>query len=281
MIFQGVVSGWLARTYGKRSFQGFYERLHRIALYGLNSGGPAGEVHQSGEVGLLRRLAALWADGPVVAFDVGANHGDYLQALLDAFRGHSHVRIYAFEPAAGPFHALDRVIASAPPGVLVESCQLGLGEKDEMRDLFSTGEKDSSGLSSLYSRRLDQFGIRMPNRETVRLTTLDDFSVKNGISRIQLLKLDVEGHELAVLRGAQQMIEKGAIDYIQFEFGGCNIDSRTYFQDFYYFLNDHFRLYRILRDGLLPLPFYRETDEIFTTTNYLAERRTLPVSLNG
>lgn len=42
------------------------------------------------------------------------------------------------------------------------------------------------------------------------------------------------------------MFERGAIDRVTFEFGGCNIDTRTYFQDYWYFFKTFgFRVFRI------------------------------------
>jgi len=69
------------------------------------------------------------------------------------------------------------------------------------------------------------------------------------------------------------MLHSGSIDFIQFEFGGCNIDSRTYFQDFYYLLKDNYKIYRIVKDGIYPINQYREMYEAFITTNYLAEKK--------
>jgi hypothetical protein len=69
------------------------------------------------------------------------------------------------------------------------------------------------------------------------------------------------------------MISEKKIDNIQFEFGGCNIDSRTYFQDFFYLLKDNYRIYRVLKDGLFEIPTYKETYEIFTTINYSAVKK--------
>ena len=69
------------------------------------------------------------------------------------------------------------------------------------------------------------------------------------------------------------MINDKRIDAIQFEFGGCNIDSRTFFQDFFYLLKDHYKIYRVLKDGLLEMPIYKETYEIFITINYLAIKK--------
>ena len=59
---------------------------------------------------------------------------------------------------------------------------------------------------------------------------------------------------------------------VTFEFGGCNIDTRTYFQDFWYFFREHgmHRVYRITPTGLLvPILGYREELEQFRTTNFL------------
>ena len=135
--------------------------------------------------------------------------------------------------------------------------------------------EDGSGLASIYHRRLDHFGISMKHIEEIQLRTLDNFCGEMGIHHIDLLKLDVEGYELKVLMGAQHLINSNSIDFIQFEFGGCNIDSRTYFQDFFYLLNPHYKIYRILKDGLAFINNYKETCEIFITTNYLAISREL------
>lgn len=69
------------------------------------------------------------------------------------------------------------------------------------------------------------------------------------------------------------MLASGAVDFIQFEFGGTNIDSRTYFQDFYYLLKDQYNIYRILKDGLFQITQYKEVYEVFITTNFLAQKR--------
>jgi len=104
----------------------------------------------------------------------------------------------------------------------------------------------------------------------VRLDTLDNFCKTNEIEKINFLKLDTKGHEYKILQGAKNMLEEKKIERIQFEFGGCNIDSKIFFQDFWYLLNSDYNLYRILKDGLCPIKKYDERDEIFTATNYLA-----------
>jgi len=113
----------------------------------------------------------------------------------------------------------------------------------------------------------------MDFEEVVDIRTIDSFCLEKNIDHISFLKLDTEGNELNILKGAKNMINSEKIDFIQFEFGGCNIDSKTYFQDFYYLLNPRYQIYRILENGLFPIKKYCETNEIFLTTNYLAEKK--------
>jgi hypothetical protein len=93
------------------------------------------------------------------------------------------------------------------------------------------------------------------------------------VGRIDFLKLDVEGHELSILRGASRLLAEGRVSMLQFEFGPANIYSRTYFYDFWSLLSGSFDLYRIIPRGIVPVRFYGEHHEVFLTTNYLAVRR--------
>jgi hypothetical protein len=96
---------------------------------------------------------------------------------------------------------------------------------------------------------------------------------KQKIEYIHFLKINVEDHEMEFLKGAKNMLTENRIDFIQFEFGGCNIDSRRYFQDFWYFFKDKYRIYSIVKDGLFEIKNYKEECELFVTTNFLAEKK--------
>ena len=148
-----------------------------------------------------------------------------------------------------------------------------MSDKTAVISIFK--EKESSRIASVYHRRLDHFDIDMKFQEDCQFATVDEFCAANQIDRIHFLKIDVEGHELAVLRGANRMIGGGKVDYIQFEFGGCNIDSRTFFQDFWYMLHNQYDIYRIVPTGLYPIKKYTETREIFLCSNYLAESKSM------
>ncbi|MEK7519664.1 MAG: FkbM family methyltransferase, partial [Patescibacteria group bacterium] len=196
--------------------------------------------------------------------------GAYTTALEKEFRG-TKTSIFSFEPSPTSF-ALLRAQAGAKENISLHN--IALGEHHGTQTLYA--DTPGSSLASLTRRRLDHFHLTMDATETVTVKTLDAFCEEHKIPRIHFLKMDVEGQELSVLRGGGEMIASGAIDFIQFEFGGCNIDSRTYFQDFYYLLAPQYNLYRIVKDGLFPLHRYQETYEVFVTTNFLAKRKNLP-----
>jgi FkbM family methyltransferase len=232
----------------------------------MNIGGGT-HVGKSGEAVVIDTiLPGLVTNEQPVVFDVGANVGTYSEAILHAFG--PRVRLHAFEPAASAFARLETAIGGRDN---VRLHQVGLGVRDERITLYSN--EPASGLASVFPRRLDHFGINLSEREEIHLRPLDAICAEEGIERIDLLKLDVEGNEFHVLQGAERMLSAGAIELIQFEFGGCNIDSRTYLQDFFYLLGPRYQIHRIVRDGLFPLERYREADEVFITTNFLAIRR--------
>lgn len=134
-------------------------------------------------------------------------------------------------------------------------------------------DKEYSGLASLYNRQLDYFGIDFNMSEIVKIDTLDHYCEVNNIDIIDFLKMDIEGNELKALEGASNLLKEKRIINIQIEFGGCNIDSRTYFRDFWNLLHNDFTVYRILQNGLREIPRYGERLECFSTTNYLFRQK--------
>jgi hypothetical protein len=86
---------------------------------------------------------------------------------------------------------------------------------------------------------------------------------------IDIVKIDVEGHELMVLHGFGESI--GKMRVIQFELGGANIDTKVFFRDFWrFFEKTGFSLYRITPLGVMRIDSYHESEEFFTIANFIA-----------
>jgi FkbM family methyltransferase len=247
----------------------FQQVLSRIAhqtqeLMGI---GSASYAESSGEKGVFRVLRKTRQSSYSI-FDVGANTGQYLHQILKHF-GNENFDIHCFEPSKSTFMALAN---NAPAIEAIKLNNFALGkEKGEARLYF---DENNSSLASLTKRRLDHFNINFGLQETVEIDTVDNYCNNENISKISLLKIDVEGHELDVLAGASRMFEQKAVDLVTFEFGGCNIDTRSFFQDFYYFFqNVGMNISRITPSGYLyPIHTYSEILEQFRTTNFVASR---------
>lgn len=196
----------------------------------------------------------------LIVFDVGANIGSYTNEVLIQY---PNCLVFAFEPSilAGSIF-LERHKLEA--NVHFEA----FGFYSEITSKILYSDTPGSPIASLTRRNLQHFGNEFKCQEKVKLDTIDNYCQINGVIP-DLLKIDVEGHELDVLMGALDTINKIAV--VQFEFGGCNIDSRTFFQNFWYFFKQNdFKIYRITNNKPLLIDKYSESDEYFSTTNYLA-----------
>ncbi len=261
-----MIWGLLGLTAGKLGMQRFYEGLLSIALDGMNYG-RGGDFRTSGELHLLHHIKGTLKNAPKpIIFDVGANIGEYSIALADHFG--SSCTVHAFEPSVDTFQKLKATIGSRT-NVVANNC----GFSDSVGTLRLYKNSDRHTLASLYPRDLDHYDLKLDQVEEIKLSTVDAFCAEHGIERLHFLKIDIEGHELSALKGAERMVREGRIDFIQFEFGGANVDSRTYFRDFFNLLKEHFRIYRIVRNGLRPIDHYKESLEQFNTINYLAAKR--------
>lgn len=202
---------------------------------------------------------------PHVVIDAGANCGNWAKALL---RRTKVDKLIMIEPSKVHLGSLQQ-IQSATSGIIIE--KVALGSQGGWCELYSDFE--GSGLASVYERDLSHIGRKMYPVEKVEMTTLDRLFEKYSLEKVAFLKLDLEGHELQALMGASSFLESHKIKALSFEFGGCNIDSKTYFKDFWNLLVIKFgyKLYRILPNKhLLALDKYSEALEIFTWQNIIA-----------
>ncbi len=198
-----------------------------------------------------------------VVFDVGANRGDWTQASLTR---QPAARVVSFEPSSTAYAVLAKRFA-ADERVRTEHVALA----DFAGEAILWSDAPGSGLASLTKRSLDLMGSEFNVSEVVPVRTIDDWVTSSGI-RPDALKLDVEGNELAVLAGAEQVL--GSVTVVQFEFGGTQIDQRLYLADYYRFFTDRgFDLARLTPSGLTALKAYEEADEVFRPTNFYAVRR--------
>lgn len=207
---------WVRRRLTSSRLQPLWEALLRVCLRLMNIGGGAGPRH-SGESWLVGEIVP---NGGVI-IDVGANEGQYAEEVLNAM---PDARLYCLEPSPEAFSALSSRLANRP----VQIFNVGLSSRAGELNLYG---EPGSPLGSVYQRRLDHFGLSSYHSVSVQVLPLDAFWSGQTGTVIDLLKLDAEGHELQILQGAKRLLAGRMIRAIQFEFGGANIDYRTFFQE--------------------------------------------------
>jgi FkbM family methyltransferase len=222
--------------------------------------GSGGYLDSSGETSVFN----LVKNSEPILFDVGAHVGEYTEAFL---RVHPAGHSYVFEPSEQHFQKLSKRLGCYKNVTLVKC---GLGNREREAPLYKDAEV--TGLASLTKRRLDHYGINMDRFEMIKLQTLDQIIKRDSIQSIDLLKIDVEGHELDVLKGATNAFRDRRISLVQFEFGGCNLDTRTSLADFFYFFKERaFTIGLIQPSGRIQMLFrYDEFFEQYRTANFIA-----------
>jgi len=243
----------LNKISGRKFLQSFWRRLYEISLTGMNFG--AIDIDTDGEKEVLK----LVKNSNPIIFDVGANKGDYSLEVISFFG--DNAKLYSFEPSRKTFSLLSNNLGNYKN---VRLCNFGFGDTEEMVDFYSSGEDE---LNSVFLRGTASLS------ERAEIKKITDFCRSNNISHIDLLKVDAEGSEWKTLKGAKPLIDSSSIDFIQFEFGGCNIEAKVFFKDFFNLLNPNYKIYRVLKNGLFLINEYSEKEEIFHAVNYLAISR--------
>lgn len=257
----------MVQAFARKRWQPLLQKLYLFSVTGLNYGNANRFGFDStGEKKAVEYIAGLSKNNSsFVFFDVGANGGSYSEMVASVFKN-PDLKIFAFEPSRFSFPNLKEKTSEIP---CMQVFNFGLGSSEEDVQIFANYE--GSGATSLYKTAIDSLSKKTNIEETIHLTTIDKFCPGNNIRFIDFMKIDVEGHELFVLNGAQKMLQSKSIRFIQFEFGSFHVFSRTFFKDFWDLLSPSYRIYRIVCDGIVEIKSYSENLEIFRTANFLAE----------
>jgi FkbM family methyltransferase len=247
-----------ARVFSRPSLVPFHRALFKLSVRGLGILNHH-DMRASGEVDFLRR--ELRSRASPLVLDVGAHRGEYARMLLAISPG---AIIHSFEPHPRSFAAL------ACMAGLAGAHELGLSDHEGVMRLYDALEASGSQLATLVPGTFESLYSMKANATEVNVTMLDRFAEQQRIEHVDLLKLDVEGHELEVLRGATRLLAQRRIRTIQFEFGAPQLLSKASLLEFQRMLGSY-TLHRLLGSGALALsrlqPYERE---IFAYQNIVA-----------
>jgi len=164
-------------------------------------------------------LTRLSCKNSPVILDVGANRGQSIKFFQDCFK---NPKIFAFEPSEKIFGYLK----SQDFGPSVEIFNLALGKNKERDQRFYNYNK--SGFNSFLevdNNEKNPFGgyLEVKSVQSVDTTTIDSFLAEQGIESADLVKIDTQGFDLEVIKGALQAMKQGRIKLILTELNMINL----------------------------------------------------------
>jgi FkbM family methyltransferase len=260
------------RLFSRKEFAAVHWLMLDCAQQGLGiSAFPSRDAEFAFLKTYLAHVAKRGSSRPVV-LDVGGYVGEY---AVDARKASSQALIISFEP--NPI-AYERLAAEAPAWSF-EAVNAGCGAEAGAGTLYDFATDEASPYASITREVIEDNHAELSKGKSrahpVRLVRLDSFLEERGIDSVDLLKVDVEGHELDVFKGAERSIAAGKIGCIQFELNEMNVLRRVFFRDFVQALPGY-KFFRLLASGeLLPLPYWARGCEVFVFQNVIAMREDL------
>ena len=237
----------------------FCERLAEISLQRRRMvklrGTVAGNL-TPGHVDSLELLELLRPLSPKVIYDVGANTGTWTQLAKAIF---PDAEVHAFEPLKSHHTALLEKFTAMSNAHLHK---VALGETSGTATMRVTNFPDSSSLLPLSPAGQKEWKLEEVAKEAVTVARMDDYRRETQISFPSLIKLDVQGFELAVLRGAQECLGQATavlaeVSFQEFYKGQC------LFHDVVTFLSGHgFGAYALGHGTVIDRPIL-QTDVLF------------------
>ena len=176
-----------------------------------------------------------------IIFDVGAHLGIDTKVFHDNFK---RANIYAFEPFIDSFKMIESDFKNSNR---VKPINKAVGANNGSGYLYVS---ESTNLNSLKFPNERAWGFKENEKVLVESITLDLFCSENNIVKIDILKIDVQGYELEVLKGVENLLKNGKIKIIFIEWQVVPLykDHFKFFEIAAYLSNygyDFFNMYNV------------------------------------
>jgi FkbM family methyltransferase len=242
----------------------FNNKILTMALKAKGFNNYSSNLERSGELALIKRVLKLGID---TMFDVGANVGQYSNIFLKS----SNARVFAFEPMEESFNRLLTIQLQDKRFV---PFNFALGAYQYETDIFFGSETDQLATISPEVLQLAYVGRNNAKSRRIKVRTLDQvfLEIQNQykVTNLDCIKIDTEGFELDVLKGASRVLTEIRPKAIILEWnwhqlfrGGTLLQIQEILPDY--------QAFRVLphKKGLLPVDTTRPEENICHYANYV------------
>ena len=206
--------------------------------------------------------------------DVGGHKGESIELFSNSFKIKN---LYSFEPVLDNYNCLSQTLNKFNqkfPQTEFKIFNCGLGVRDEILNINLVDESSSSTLSNInfnssYYQKKKKFLKRkdisfFTKKIEVKIKNLDNFIINNKIKKVDLIKIDTEGHEYYVLQGFSKNLQ--FCNLVFFEHHYDNMINKGYtFGDIHSFLisNNFTKIFKI------KMPFRKTFEYIYQNKKYI------------
>ena len=256
----------LTFVFGRAFFYSFNIVILKVILRFLGYNNYKNFKH-SGEINFLKKVCR---QKPELCIDIGANVGNYSLFFLE----NTAAKVIAFEPMPILFNKLKKIKNIYPERFFIYN--LGLGENNEIKKL----NYNSKNLQwSNFNPEVNKINYLKSNNRNIecKIVALDEFVKKNKklfLNKISLIKIDTEGYEYEVLKGALKTINKFSPKYIQLEYNWHHLFKNI---NLYHFsiLLPKYNVFKILPFGneLIKIDTARPENNYYNYSNIVFQKK--------
>ncbi len=214
--------------------------------------------YKNGEYDLIKKTSKLKFN---TLFDVGAHHGGW---SLIANKFFPKSKIHTFEISESNYKkSLDNLKKDS---FIVNN--FGFSNKLGIIEYKDYGS-DSQGNTTILESEFHDTNINY-NLKKTSVKTGDNYCEEKNIKYIDFLKIDTEGCEHLVLEGFKNILQKGNVRLIQFEYGYANGDAKFLMKDFFNFFKKYNYIVAKLRKEIKFEKWNYSFNDFKSGPNYIA-----------
>ena len=146
---------------------------------------------------------------PETIVDIGSNKGQFILLIEKIF---PNKIVYSFEPIIEMINKQKKFFKYKKN---ITFHNLALGSSICSKEFLITSRMDSSSFLKVVSNTNKSKNYSVIEKRDIKVSTLDEIFLNEKISHPILIKMDVQGYELEVLKGAKNLLKK--TDYLLLE----------------------------------------------------------------
>ena len=263
----------LSFIFGRNIFFNLNLKFYKLTLYGIGYNNFLKNKRINGELKFI--LSHLKKKKIKYCIDVGANIGEYSKTLLM----NSNSYVVAFEPQINCNDDLN-LIKKEFNGRF-NFFNIALGEKVKKTNFYFSREKSELSSVDNVSSKIHYIDKKKFIKKKIIIDTLDNILIKElkkklGKKNIDFIKIDTEGYELEVLKGAKKILKQFKPNYIQVELNWHHLFKGYNLWIIYEFISQfaNYKVYKILPNSSTPIEIDPSKPEhnLFNYSNYIFKK---------